>query len=148
MITYIKGDIFTSECQTIVNTVNCLGVMGKGIALEYKKRYPEMFEIYKEFCKKKMLNIGLLYLYKSKKDKKWILNFPTKYDWRKPSQYEYLEKGLQKFVDTYKQKGITSIAFPLLGTQNGCLDKEEVKKIMYEYLEDCDIQIEIYEHIN
>lgn len=78
MITYIKGDIFTSECQTIVNTVNCLGVMGKGIALEYKKRYPEMFEIYKEFCKKKMLNIGLLYLYKSKKDKKWILNFPDK----------------------------------------------------------------------
>jgi len=143
-ITFHKGNIFNSQTQTIVNTVNCVGVMGKGIALVFKLRYPEMFDKYKVFCQSKM--IGKLWLYKSEESTQWVLNFPTKFHWKYPSKIEYLEAGLQKFVDTYKEKGITSIAFPLLGTHNGGLDKIEVLDLMHKYLEQCDIPIEIYEY--
>jgi O-acetyl-ADP-ribose deacetylase (regulator of RNase III) len=146
MIKFIKGDFFSSEVQTIVNTVNCVGVMGKGIALKYKKRYPRMFSIYKKICDNKLLDIGKLFLYKS--EEKWILNFPTKTDWRNPSEIKNIEEGLKKFVNTYKEKGITSIAFPHLGCQNGGLDFEsQVKPLMIKYLEDLDLEIEIYEYL-
>ncbi len=145
-ITYIKGNIFQSEKQTIVNTVNCVGVMGKGVALGFRLRYPEMFEKYKVFCQNKQLTVGKLWLYKPDNDTQWVLNFPTKIHWKYPSKMEYLELGLQKFVDSYKEKGITSISFPLLGTHNGGLDKIEVLNLMHQYLEKCDIPIEIYEY--
>lgn len=144
-ITFIEGNIFDTKMQTIVNAVNCVGVMGKGIALEFKIKYPDMYDKYKEICKQKLLNIGTLWIYKTKNNDKWILNFPTKYHWKYPSKIEYIEKGLQKFVNTYKQKGIKSIAFPLLGTNNGGLNKEQVKEIMYDYLKKCEIPIEIYD---
>jgi O-acetyl-ADP-ribose deacetylase (regulator of RNase III) len=141
MVTLINGDIFSSNAQTIVNTVNCVGVMGKGIALEYKKRYPDMFLKYKEICNKKQLDIGKLWLYKG--PDKWVLNFPTKKDWRNPSEVEYLILGLDKFVKTYKEKGITSIAFPLLGANNGGLSKDTSLAIMKQYLNKCDIDVYI-----
>ena len=124
-ITVINGNIFNTKAQTIVNTVNCVGVMGKGIALVFKLRYPSMFEQYQKYCKQ---------------------NFPTKTHWKLPSEYEYIEKGLQKFVDTYKEKGITSIAFPLLGANNGGLDKDKIMETMLHYLSKCDIPIEIYQY--
>ena len=145
-ITFYKGNIFNSKTQTIVNTINCVGVMGKGIALVFKLRYPDMFEKYKEHCQSKMIGIGKLWLYKSEDTPQWVLNFPTKFHWKYPSKIEYIEVGLQKFVDTYKDKGITSIAFPLLGTHNGGLNKVEVLDLMYRYLDKCDIPIEIYEY--
>ena len=145
-ISFHKGNIFNTKMQTIVNTVNCVGVMGKGIALVFKLRYPEMFEKYKELCQSKMIGIGKLWLYKSDSCPQWVLNFPTKFHWKYPSKMEYIEAGLQKFVDSYKEKGITSIAFPLLGTHNGGLNKVEVLDLMYKYLEKCDITIEIYEY--
>lgn len=145
-VTFHKGNIFNSKMQTIVNTVNCVGVMGKGIALVFKLRYPAMFEKYKEYCDSKMIGIGKLWLYKTDEAPQWVLNFPTKFHWKYPSKIEYIESGLQKFVDTYKEKGITSIAFPLLGTHNGGLDKVEVLDMMYNYLEKCDIPIDIYEY--
>ena len=146
-ITFKKGNIFSSDKQTIVNTINCVGVMGKGVALGFRLRYPEMYEKYKEFCKNKQITIGKLWLYKRpQEDSKWVLNFPTKFHWKYPSKMEYLEAGLQKFVETYKEKGITSIAFPLLGTHNGGLDKIEVLNMMHFYLEKCYIPIEIYEY--
>jgi O-acetyl-ADP-ribose deacetylase (regulator of RNase III) len=138
----IKGNIFTTKCQTIVNTINCFGVMGAGIAYECRLRYPKMYERYSELCKEKLINIGSLWLYKS--DDKWVLNFPTKYHWKYESKPEYLEKGLQKFLDTYKEKGITSIAFPLLGASNGGIAENVSIEIMKKYLEKCDIPIEIY----
>lgn len=147
MITSIKKDnIFNAKTQTVVNTINCVGVMGKGIALVFKLRYPKMFDLYKEYCKSKLIGIGKLWLYKGEVNEPWVLNFPTKFHWKYPSKMEYLEKGLQKFVDTYKDKGITSIAFPLLGTHNGGLDKEEVLALMKRYLNQCDIPIEVYEY--
>ena len=142
----LKGNIFNTKAQTVVNTVNCVGVMGKGIALVYKLRYPNMFDLYQEYCKTKLIGIGKLWLYKGEVNAPWVLNFPTKFHWKYPSKMEYLEKGLQKFVETYKEKGITSIAFPLLGTHNGGLEREKVLELMHKYLKECDIPIEIYEY--
>ena len=141
-----KGNIFNSKAQTLVNTINCVGVMGKGIALVYKLRYPLMFDIYKQYCTSKSIGIGKLWLYKGQQDAPWVLNFPTKYHWKYPSKINWIEKGLQKFVETYEKKGISSIAFPLLGTQNGGLDTNEVRKLMDDYLGKCEIDIEIYDY--
>lgn len=145
-IEVIKGNIFNTKAQTIVNTVNCVGVMGKGIALVYKLRYPKMFDLYSEYCKSKLIGIGKLWLYKGELDAPWVLNFPTKFHWKYPSKMEYIEKGLQKFIETYKDRGITSIAFPMLGTHNGGLDKMEVQSLMEHYLSQCDIPVEIYDY--
>lgn len=141
-----KGNIFNSKAQTIVNTVNCVGVMGKGIALVFKLRYPKMFDEYAGLCKQHLISPGKLWIYKGELNAPWVLNFPTKFHWKYPSKIEYIESGLQKFVDTYKKKGITSIAFPMLGTHNGGLDKEEVSSLMERYLNRCDIPIEIYDY--
>ena len=102
MIKKIKGNIFNTSCQTLVNTVNCIGVMGKGIALECKLRFPPMFEKYKEYCEKKLIKPGSLQLWKESRP--WILNFPTKLHWKDPSKIEYLEKGLEKFQKEYSNK--------------------------------------------
>ena len=137
-----SGNIFDSNAQTLVNTVNCVGVMGKGLALQFKQRFPAMFREYEKICKKGLLDVGKLWLFKT--ENRWILNFPTKYDWRNPSKEEYLELGLQKFVDTYKKKGITSVAFPLLGASNGGLEPAISLQIMKNYLEKCEIPVSIY----
>ena len=142
MIQYIEGDIFDSPAQVIVNTVNTVGVMGKGIALSFKQRYPDMFKRYREVCEKNQLTIGKLMLIYEKDH--WILLFPTKENWRNPSQLIYIEKGLMKFVNTYAEKNIHSIAFPCLGCGNGALSWEEVKPLMEKYLKPLPIDVFIY----
>ena len=150
MIEFKKGNIFTTECDVIVNTVNCSGVMGAGIAYEFRLRYPDMFYKYKELCDKKLLMIGRLWIYSLSEDDifkekyRRVLNFPTKNFWKLPSKEEYLEKGLLKFVETYKEKNITSIAFPLLGASKGGLSEEVSIKLMEKYLSELDIKIEIW----
>ncbi len=143
MLNIKKGNIFTTNCSTIVNTVNCVGVMGAGIAYEFRLRHPDMFEKYKKLCNDKLIQIGKLWIYKPENGK-WVLNFPTKFHWKYPSKIEYLEKGLEKFVDTHKCKGITSIAFPILGAENGGIPENQSIEIMRKYLEPLDIEIEIY----
>jgi len=142
-----KGNIFTTKCKTIVNTINCVGVMGAGIAYEFRLRYPEMYHKYKEHVSKNKIKIGKLWLYKLKD--RWILNFPTKKHWKYPSKDEYLKKGLEKFVESYREKGIKSIAFPLLGASHGGISKDESLKILEGYLEKVekfgDIKIEIWD---
>jgi len=142
MIIEHKGNIFTTKAETIVNTINCVGVMGAGIAYEFRLRYSDMYNKYVDLCNQKQLDIGKLWIYKSK-DKK-VLNFPTKKHWRYPTKEEYLHRGLEKFVNTYRQKGINSIAFPLLGANKGGLNEDIVLSIMYQYLSKCDIDIEIW----
>jgi O-acetyl-ADP-ribose deacetylase (regulator of RNase III) len=151
MITIKKGNIFTTECQTIVNTVNCVGVMGAGIAYEFMLRYPAMFEKYQAFCRDGLIDIGSLWVYKHDTSEQAeqqavtrVLNFPTKRHWKDPSKIAYLEAGLSKFISTYQQKGITSVAFPLLGASKGGLNESSVLAIMQQYLAACDIPIEIW----
>jgi O-acetyl-ADP-ribose deacetylase (regulator of RNase III) len=148
MIIEKTGNIFTTEAQTIVNTVNCVGVMGAGIAYEFRLREQEMFMKYKDICRTKQLDIGKLWIYDVKDTKplqyKKVLNFPTKNDWKYPSKERYLHEGLEKFVQTYKQKNIKSVAFPLLGADRGGLDKNRAIAIMKEHLQKCDIEVEIW----
>ena len=141
-IHYQQGDIFDSKAHVIVNTVNCKGVMGKGLALAFKQRYPAMFLVYQQECKTGQLRIGRPTLYKESTP--WILNFPTKDHWKPPSKIEYLEKGLEYFVANYKKAGIKSIAFPKLGAQNGKLSWDEVGPLMARYLSQLDIDVYIY----
>jgi len=141
-IQYQQGDIFDSKAHVIVNTVNCKGVMGKGLALAFKQRYPGMFPVYQQECKTGRLRIGKPTLYKQSTP--WILNFPTKNDWKLPSKLEYLEKGLEYLVGNYKKAGIKSIAFPKLGAQNGKLPWDEVGPLMARYLSQLDIDVYIY----
>ena len=143
MITYLEGDLFSSPAQTLVNTVNTVGVMGKGIALEFKKRYPAMYEQYKKYCDDKSLTIGKLMLWRDEPDH-WLLMFPTKTTWRKPSDLSYIEAGLKKFVATYSDKGITSAALPRLGCGNGGLNWKDLKPLMEQYLEPLSIPCYVY----
>lgn len=129
----IIGDLFTTECDWIVNTVNCVGVMGKGIALEFKKRYPLMFNAYKDICSKGLLSPGKLWIWDKEEGKK-ILCFPTKNHWRYPSRIEWIEQGLNKFLNNYERLGIKSIAFPLLGCTNGGLQESQILPMMHSYL--------------
>ena len=123
--------------------------MGKGLALQFKKKYPDMFNEYRLACKQGYIKNGgdlwiwdYVDLYKPKK----ILCFATKEEWWHPSKLEWIERGLQNFVENYKYLGITSIAFPKLGCTNGKLDWEtQVKPLMFKYLQPLDIICEIYE---
>jgi hypothetical protein len=106
--------------------------MGKGIAAQFRKKYPEMFRAYRDICEKKLLEPGKLWLWKA--PDQWILNFPTKRHWRYPSKLEWIDAGLEKFVAEYETRGITEISFPRLGCGNGGLDWDEVRPIMEKHL--------------
>ncbi len=143
MITYVEGNLFESPAQVLVNTVNTVGVMGKGIAYEFKRLFPGMFEQYRDLCERNELTIGRLWLYKT--PNKWILNFPTKRHWRNPSRPEYIEAGLKTFAKSYGAMGIHSIAFPPLGCGNGQLDfGTQVQPLMEKYLRNLPIEVFVY----
>lgn len=142
MVKIVSTSIWDSTAQTIVNPVNTVGVMGAGLALEFKQKYPEMHEKYRQFCLSGDLTIGKLWLYKTQD--RWILNFPTKSDWRKPSEFTYLAEGLNKFIKTYKQLGITSISFPQLGCGKGGLAWDSIKGWMILTLSRADIPVYIH----
>ena len=144
MITYVDFSLFESPAKVLVNTVNTVGVMGKGIAKEFKGIYPDMFTRYQELCEREQIDIGKLWIYTT--SHKWVLNFPTKKHWRSPSKPEYVEAGLRKFAQIYQEARITSISFPMLGCGNGELDWDaQVKPLMNEYLKP--LPIEIFIHI-
>ncbi|MBF7728600.1 macro domain-containing protein [Pseudomonas sp. N040] len=140
----VTGNIFRSRAQTCVNTINCVGVMGAGIAFEYRLRYPEMFQQYRLLCEQGQIAIGKLWIFKAMD--RWVLNFPTKKHWRYPSQEDFLHAGLEKFMSTYKSRGISSVAFPLLGAQMGGLSAERSLEIMLDHLSPCAIPVEIYHY--
>lgn len=142
MITYLRTSLFHSPAQTLVNTVNTVGVMGKGIAKTFKERYPDMFREYKKLCDENALRVGSLHLWRG--DTQWVLNFPTKTTWRQPSRIEFVHAGLEKFVQTYQDLGITSASFPPLGCGNGNLNWSDVRPVMENYLSK--VKIPIYIH--
>lgn len=143
MLTYHRTSLLESQAQTIVNTVNTVGVMGKGLAWELKKRHPEMFKAYKKICEERLLDIGRLWLWRG--PAQWVLNFPTKKHWRRPSELSFIEAGLEKFASEYEKQGIREIAFPRLGCGNGGLDWDTVQPIMHKYLADLPIRIYIHD---
>lgn len=139
----LLGDIFESKCSTLVNTINCVGVMGKGIALEFKRRYPDMFMEYVRLCESGSVKPGHPYLYSDLTGTS-IINFPTKDNWRSPSKFTYIEAGLEWFRQSYSELGITSVAFPPLGCGNGGLSWDSIGPAMYKALKDLPIEVEIY----
>ena len=143
MIEVLIGNMFESNAQTLVNTVNCVGIMGKGIAQEFKKRFPEMYKDYKNLCGRGAVQLGQPYIFKTLYDKA-IINFPTKNHWRAMSRLDDIKKGLDLFIEKYKQWGITSVAFPPLGCGNGGLEWEVVGPVIYQKLLTIDIPVEIY----
>jgi Predicted phosphatase homologous to the C-terminal domain of histone macroH2A1 len=147
MIKYIKGNILESDAQALVNTVNTVGVMGKGIALQFKKAFPDNFKQYVLACKNKKIDIGKLFITKETTliGERIIINFPTKKDWRNPSEYEYIEKGLDALVRIIDEYKIKSIALPPLGAGSGGLLWERVKNIIEEKMSILNIDIYIYE---
>lgn len=144
MVTFRHGNLFDSETQTLVNAVNCVGVMGKGIAAAFKKRYPAMFKDYAARCKRGEVQLGKPYPFL---DPSGIVipNFPTKAHWRNASRLADIEDGLDPFAAHYMEWGIRSIAFPALGCGAGGLDWAEVKPLMMAKLGGLDLAVEIYE---
>lgn len=151
MIHYKVGNLLDSEAEALVNTVNTVGVMGKGIALQFKNMFPNNFKLYSIAYKNKDLKIGKLLVHREETlltGNKLIINFPTKTDWRLPSEYEYIELGLKELVNVIIENKIKSIAIPPLGSGNGGLDWHKVKPILEEHLKNLDCDIYIYEPNN
>lgn len=148
MIKYVTGNILESDAQALINTVNTVGVMGKGIALQFKKAYHNNYKAYTEACKKNEVAVGRLFVTKDSNlnsGEKYIINFPTKTDWRKPSEYSYVETGLDDLIKVIYEKDIQSVAIPPLGAGNGGLDWGKVKRIIEQKLHDLNIAITVYE---
>ena len=148
MIKSAKGNLFESHAEVLVNTVNTVGVMGKGIALQFKERFPDNYDSYRKACKADKVKIGLMHVTEVSQinGPKWIVNFPTKKHWKGNSDYLFIEKGLDNLVVVLKKLKATSIAIPPLGAGHGGLDWEKVKKIIAEKLEPLnDVSIELFE---
>ena len=136
-----------SKAGALVNTVNTVGVMGKGIALQFKNHFPSNYKRYAQACKEKQVKAGSLFILDDTSllgGKKKIINFPTKTDWRKPSEYSYIESGLIELSKYIEENSIKSIAIPPLGTGNGGLEWNKVKALIEKYLSDLDCDIQIY----
>jgi O-acetyl-ADP-ribose deacetylase (regulator of RNase III)/uncharacterized protein YwgA len=138
-----KGNVIESKAQTLVNTVNCVGVMGKGVALQFKERFPDMFKDYLARCHRGEVALGRPYIYKTG-GRAWILNFPTKHHWRSVSSLQDIVLGLKYLRDHYKEWGVTSLAVPPLGCGQGKLDWRIVGRVLYQHLSQLDIPVELY----
>lgn len=142
MSVYFKqGDLFQTDAEGIVNTVNCVGVMGKGVALEFKNRWPENFKAYKKLCDSEQLRPGHVFIYDtndlfsdSAKSQRYLINFPTKNHWRSKSKFSYIEQGLDDLIVQLEKSNIKSVALPPLGCGNGGLDWNQVKDLLIQKL--------------
>lgn len=143
MFKVLIGDMFESRAQAMVNTVNCVGVMGKGVAELFRKHYPAMFEDYKNRCERKAVRLGEPYLYRDASGIA-VINFPTKDHWRSPSRLSDIEHGLDYLASHIAEWGITSIAMPPLGCGNGGLEWGDVGPLIYRKLRDLPVDVELY----
>jgi O-acetyl-ADP-ribose deacetylase (regulator of RNase III) len=159
-IKYIKGDIFASNCEVLVNPVNCVGIMGAGLAKQFKERYPTNYHQYKRACSAGKLKMGTIDIHNYSYEgdyyydyEHYIINFPTKIHYNRPSKLEYIEHGLKvlrKYLVITESPTIPrrfkhqSIAIPKLGCGLGGLKWKEVKKLIEKYLGDLNILVECY----
>ncbi|MDH0869818.1 type II toxin-antitoxin system antitoxin DNA ADP-ribosyl glycohydrolase DarG [Agrobacterium pusense] len=142
-VTFKQGDMFAEPADAIVNTVNCVGVMGKGVALEFKRRWPANFEEYKRLCDRKALRPGKVFVYQNsdmldQDSWKFLVNFPTKDHWRGKSQIGFIDEGLDDFLAQVEKLGIRSVVLPPLGCGNGGLEWKEVKPLLVRKLSPVD----------
>lgn len=142
MINFVTGNLLESETYALVNTVNCEGYMGKGLAYQFKQRYPNMNAEYVKKCKAHQLQPGMLHSYLE--DSKLIVNFPTKNKWREKSRMEYITSGLDALIALIKEKQITSVAIPPLGSGNGGLNWSDVKQVIIQKLSCLGDEVDIY----
>lgn len=148
MIEFTTGNLMASQDAVLVNTVNTVGVMGKGIALQFKDEFPHNFAVYADACRKGELYPGKLLIvkdYSPRYGEKTIVNFPTKVHWRNPSEYEYIEKGLEALRKYLYDEKVESISIPPLGCGNGGLDWARVKPMIAAALDGLDTRIHVYE---
>ena len=138
---FVKGSIFDSDAQTLVNPVNAVGVSGAGLAKEFKKRLPNMHTAYARACEDGVCKVGIPWLWKGER---WVLCFPTKHHWREPSELDFIERGLIRFAFVYRHWELRSVAFPALGCGHGGLSWKDVQPLMFKHLERFDIPVEIY----
>ena len=143
-VTVRMGDLFGSQAQTLTNTVNTVGVMGKGIALDFKKRFPKMYEDYLRRCERGEVELGKPYLFKEMMFEPWILNFPTKEGWRTRSSLPAIQKGLEYLRKRIDEWEITSLAVPPLGCGQGGLEWSVVGRVLYQGLAQLGIPVELY----
>jgi len=147
-ITYTQGDLFDAKADAIVNTVNCVGVMGKGVALEFKRRWPENFKAYRRQCDAGRLVPGEVFVFDlggllDQDGPRYLINFPTKKHWRSKSKIEYIEEGLESLIENIKSLEISSIAMPPLGCGNGGLDWDDVRNVIENKLSPLS-QVEVF----
>lgn len=143
MIHYLEQqNIFNLDVQCLVNPVNCVGVMGAGLALQFKQKYPDMYDHYKETCDAGRLEIGLLHIYFS--GDTIIINFPTKHHWKEKSKIESIDNGMKCLFEVIKIYNITSIAIPKLGCGLGGLTWYNVKAVILKHLTPIEQDVEIY----
>ncbi|WP_439259437.1 type II toxin-antitoxin system antitoxin DNA ADP-ribosyl glycohydrolase DarG [Lonepinella sp. BR2930] len=148
MIKYQTGNIFDSEVEALVNTVNCVGVMGRGIALQFKNKYPDNFKSYQQACKNEQVKPGQMFVFDTKQLvlPKWIINFPTKRHWRGKSRIEDIESGLQDLISVVQNNHIHSIAIPPLGAGLGGLAWQEVRQLIEKTLSNLEgVEVLVYE---
>jgi O-acetyl-ADP-ribose deacetylase (regulator of RNase III) len=148
MIELTSGDILKSEADALVNTVNCVGVMGRGIALQFKNAFPENFKAYEAACKREAMRPGRMFVFETSQltPPRFIVNFPTKRHWRGKSRIEDIEAGLADLVKVILENGIRSIAIPPLGAGLGGLDWNEVRPRIERALGKLeDVQVLMYE---
>ena len=147
MITYLKGNLLEADAEALVNTVNTVGVMGKGIAKQFKDTFLFNFKVYEEASKKGEVKTGQMLVVKDQSlgVEKLIINFPTKTEWFRKSQYVFIEEGLKDLVKTIEKYNIQSIALPPLGCGNGGLKWDKVKALIEKYLGDIPISILVFE---
>jgi O-acetyl-ADP-ribose deacetylase (regulator of RNase III) len=147
MIRFIEGNLLEAETEAIVNTVNTVGVMGKGLALAFKAAYPENFQAYRAACQAGSVQVGRMFVtgpYLT--NPYWIVNFPTKQHWRDPSRLEWIHTGLVDLRRTISARAIRSIAIPPLGCGLGGLDWARVRPEIEAVLSDLDgVEVIIYE---
>jgi O-acetyl-ADP-ribose deacetylase (regulator of RNase III) len=142
-VVLVEGDILTSQSQAITNAVNCVGIMGKGVALAFKRKYPEMYVLYAARCARNEVQLGRPYPYFAR-DGHVIINFPTKAHWRSPSRLGDIERGLAFLRDHLKEWDVGSIALPALGCGSGHLDWSDVAPVMLQYARQFPVPVELY----
>lgn len=147
MIVLKRGDLLQSECDALVNAVNCMGVMGRGIALQFKQKFHDMFADYQTTCKLGQLKPGGVHVFGRNEKPHYIINIATKGDWRNPSQLQYVQNGLIKLRHTINMLCIQSIAIPALGCGNGGLQWSDVLSLIRYELRDCNALVEVYEPV-